>query len=107
MEAINLRQNLIHNINILPSDMLEELNKFLSFLKYRNLSNSDSFQEEFSDDNSLNDYMKTAQFQKDKKRLQSTYADVISGKATLLSEDEYNEKMNDFVADLKIKYADS
>ena len=102
METVNLRENLIDSINTLPSDILEELNKFLNFLKYKNLSNSDGLE-----DNTLSDYMKTPQFQKDREKLQSTYADVINGKATLLSENEYNEKMNSFVADLKIKYADN
>ncbi len=46
MQTVNLRQNLIHSIHTLPSDMLEELNEFLSFLKYKNLSKSDSSQEE-------------------------------------------------------------
>ena len=36
MEAINLRESLIDSINTLPSNMLEEVNKFLSFLKYEN-----------------------------------------------------------------------
>jgi len=52
-------------------------------------------------------YIKTAQFQEDKKRLHATYDSVIKGNATLLSEDEYTQRMDSFVADLKIKYADS
>jgi len=35
MEAIDLRQNLISTINRLPSDMLEELDKYISFLEYQ------------------------------------------------------------------------
>lgn len=46
MEAIDLRQNLITTINTLPSDMLEELNKFISFLEYKNTSNSKNLKEE-------------------------------------------------------------
>ncbi|CAA6807943.1 MAG: Unknown protein [uncultured Sulfurovum sp.] len=46
MEAVDLRKNLITTINTLPADMLEELNKFLSFLEYKNLSNSDGSKEE-------------------------------------------------------------
>jgi len=42
MNAINLRQNLINSINILPSDMLEEMYKFLSFLEYKNSYSSKS-----------------------------------------------------------------
>jgi len=107
MEALHLRETIIENINTLPSDMLEEINKFLNFLKYKNSSNSDNLQDEILEENELNNYMKTAQFQEDKKRLHATYDSVISGNATLLSEDEYSQRMNSFVADLKIKYADS
>jgi len=107
MEALNLRETIIENINTLPSDMLEEINKFLNFLKYKNSSNSDNLQDEIEEENELNNYMKTAQFQEDKKRLHATYDSVINGTATLLSEDEYTQRMDSFVADLKIKYADS
>ena len=53
MEAVNLRENLIHSINTLPSDMLEEMYKFLSFLEYKNLSKSDNFIEKSLDKNTL------------------------------------------------------
>ncbi len=53
METVNLRQNIIYSINSLPSDMLEELNEFLSFLKYKNLSKSDNSKEEILDKESL------------------------------------------------------
>ncbi|CAA6818088.1 MAG: Unknown protein [uncultured Sulfurovum sp.] len=46
MEAVDLRKDLIITINTLPADMLEELNKFLSFLEYKNLSNTDGSKEE-------------------------------------------------------------
>ncbi|CAA6809016.1 MAG: Unknown protein [uncultured Sulfurovum sp.] len=46
MEAVDLRKGLITTINTLPADMLEELNKFLSFLEYTNLSNTDGSKEE-------------------------------------------------------------
>ena len=46
MEAVDLRKDLITTINTLPADMLEELNKFLSFLEYKNLSNTDDSKEE-------------------------------------------------------------
>ena len=62
-------------MNTLPFDMLEELNKFLSFLKYNNSKGESSA-------NSLNDYMKTTQFQKDRERLHATYENVLNGKAT-------------------------
>ena len=101
MEAINLRESLIDSINTLPSNMLEELNKFLGFLKYENSK------EQNVKDSTLNSYMKTEQFQKDKISLQRTYEDVINNKATLFSEDEYSKKMDSFVADLKLKYADN
>ena len=45
MEATHLRQNLIDSIATLPSDMLEELYKFISFLEYKNLSDSDNKEE--------------------------------------------------------------
>jgi len=96
MEAITLRESLIDSINTLPSNMLEEVNKFLSFLKYEN-----------STESALNSYMKTEQFQKDRVSLHRTYEDLINNRATLFSEDEYSEKMESFVADLKLKYADN
>lgn len=40
MEAINIRENLIKSINTLPSDALEEMYKFLEFLKYKNNENN-------------------------------------------------------------------
>ena len=46
MEAVNLRQNIIYSINTLPSDMLEELNEFLSFLKYKSLSKEERLDKE-------------------------------------------------------------
>ena len=46
MEAIHLRQNLIDSIAKLPSDMLEELYKFISFLEYKKLSASDDNKDE-------------------------------------------------------------
>ena len=51
--------------------------------------------------------MKTEQFQKDRVSLHRTYEDVINNRATLFSEDEFSEKMESFVADLKLKYADN
>ena len=97
METVDLRKNLMQSIDTLPSDMLEELNKFVNFLKYKNLSEQDE----------LSDYLQTPQFQKDKKKIQSTYKDVINGEANLLTKEEYDEKMNEFVADLKLRYANS
>jgi hypothetical protein len=41
MEAIHLRQNLIESITTLPDDMLEEMSKFLNFLKYKKHSNNE------------------------------------------------------------------
>ena len=40
MEAVNIRENLIKSINTLPSDALEEMYKFLEFLKYKNNENN-------------------------------------------------------------------
>jgi len=45
MDAVDLRQNLINSINTLPSDMVEEIYKFLTFLEYKRLSNSDNEEE--------------------------------------------------------------
>jgi len=101
MEAITLRESLIESINTLPSNMLEEVNKFLSFLKYENSTEQNVI------DSALNSYMKTEQFQKDRASLHRSYEDVINNRATLFSEDEYSEKMESFVADLKLKYADN
>jgi hypothetical protein len=46
MEAMHLRQNLIKSITTLPTDMLEELNKFINFLEYKKLSASDDSKDE-------------------------------------------------------------
>jgi len=46
MEAIHLRQNLIESITALPTDMLEELYKFINFLEYKKLSASDDNKDE-------------------------------------------------------------
>jgi len=46
MEAINLREDLVYAINKLPSEMLEEMHKFLRFLEYKNSSFSDTSKEE-------------------------------------------------------------
>jgi hypothetical protein len=41
MEAVDLRENLINSINTLPSNMLEEMYKFLNFLEYKRFSSPD------------------------------------------------------------------
>ena len=46
MEAINLRQNLMDSISTLPTDMLEEMYKFLTFLEYKKVSNSEVLDKE-------------------------------------------------------------
>jgi len=46
MEAIDLRQNLISTINRLPSDMLEELDKYINFLEYKKVVDADKSKEE-------------------------------------------------------------
>ena len=46
MEAIHLRQNLIESITALPTEMLEELYKFINFLEYKKLSASDDSKNE-------------------------------------------------------------
>ncbi len=53
------------------------------------------------------EYLSFAQFQEDRKQLHARLEDIISGKATLLTEDVYREKMDGFISDLKQKYADS
>ena len=53
------------------------------------------------------EYLTSAQFQKDRKRLHARLEDINAGKATLLTEDVYREKMEGFISDLKQKYADS
>jgi hypothetical protein len=64
MEAIHLRQNLIESITALPDDMLEEMSKFLNFLKYKKHSNNenldkdtllDSFRDSIKDIKKLKD----------------------------------------------------
>ena len=42
MEAVDLRENLINSINTLPSNMLEEMYKFLNFLEYKRFSSPDN-----------------------------------------------------------------
>ena len=53
------------------------------------------------------EYLTSAQFQKDRKRLHARLEEINSGKATLLTEDVYRKKMDGFISDLKQKYADS
>lgn len=62
------------------------------------------------DDNSIDEleaYKKTPQFQKDRDKLHQSYQNIIDGKASLLSQDEFDDKMEIFVAELKTKYANS
>ncbi len=53
------------------------------------------------------EYLTSAQFQKDREQLHARLEEISSGKATLLTEDVYREKMNGFISDLKQRYADS
>ena len=52
MKSINLKEDIINSINTLPSDMLEEVYKFLDFLEYKNFSKSSNL----SKDNTLDDF---------------------------------------------------
>ena len=94
MEAVNLRQNLIHSINTLPSDMLEEMYKFLSFLEYKNLSKSDDSIEKSSDKNlEIDPY-----FYKRKKRLSKLREDIGSGKMPMY---DFDSSMDELIRELK------
>jgi len=53
------------------------------------------------------DYLTSEQFHKDKKMFHRRLQDIQQQRATLLTEEDYREKMADFVADLKKRYADS
>ena len=66
----------------------------------------------------INHYKDKVQLQKDKnleydpyfyerqKELQQDIDDIDSGKVEMLSQEQYDEEMNNFFADLKSKYAD-
>ena len=52
-------------------------------------------------------YMKTKQFQKDRIYFKECLDDIESEKSESLNEEEYEENMNNFVNNLKSKYADN
>ena len=52
------------------------------------------------------EYLNSEQFKKDKEMLNSRLEDIHNGKATLLTEEQYKDKMNKFTASLEQKYAD-
>ncbi len=52
------------------------------------------------------EYLNSAQFKKDKEMLNSRLEDIHNGKATLLTEEQYKDKMDKFTANLEQKYAD-
>ncbi len=53
------------------------------------------------------EYLFSAKFQQDRKLLHSRLEDIRTGRATLLTEDVYQEKMKEFTTELKQRYADS
>ena len=83
MEAVHLRQNLINSINTLPSDMLEEIYKFLNFLEYKKISNNDTLKQEVT----LNEFKESIQ---DIKKLKNGDNSVL-----------YSGSFNDMLEELK------
>jgi len=83
MEAVHLRQNLINSINTLPSDMLEEIYKFLNFLEYKKISNNDTLKQEVT----LNEFKESM---KDIKKLKNGDNSVL-----------YSGSLNDMIEELK------
>jgi len=83
MEAVHLRQNLINSINTLPSDMLEEIYKFLNFLEYKKISNNDTLKQEVT----LNEFKESM---KDIKKLKNGDNSVL-----------YNGSFSDMIEELK------
>ncbi len=52
------------------------------------------------------EYLNSEQFKKDKEMLNSRLEDIHNGKAILLTEEQYRDKMDKFTAHLEQKYAD-
>ena len=89
MEAVNLRQNLIHSINTLPSDMLEEMYKFLSFLEYKNHSKSNSLDKNLEID---------PYFYERKERLHKLKDDISRGKVPMY---DFDNSMDELIKELE------
>ncbi len=51
-------------------------------------------------------YLSSVKFQKDRKLLHNRLEDIRAGRAILLTEDRYQEKMREFTAELKQRYTD-
>ena len=52
-------------------------------------------------------YLRSTKFQQDKTMLNSRLEDIHNGKATLLTQEQYRNKMDTFMENLEQKYADS
>jgi len=57
--------------------------------------------------NDEKEYLKSEQFLKDKKKLEQTLQDIEDGKAILYTQEEFQNKMNYFINDLRNKYANN
>jgi len=57
--------------------------------------------------NEEKEYLKSEQFLKDKKKLEQTLQDIEDGKAILYTQEEFQNKMNYFMNDLRNKYANN
>jgi len=57
--------------------------------------------------NEEKEYLKSEQFLKDKKKLEQTLKDIEDGKAVLYTQEEFYDKMNYFMDDLRSKYANN
>jgi len=79
------------------------IQKVLEFIAINKISIDDKSIEE----SPLNKYKQTEQFQEDKNKLHQTYQNIIDGKASLLSQGEFDDKMESFIAELKVKYANN
>lgn len=63
--------------------------------------------DEKTKDNELHLYKQTPQFQKDKEEVLRCLEDYEKGEARLLTQKEYNVQMDNFLKELKTKYANS
>ena len=89
MEAVNLRQNLIHSINNLPANMLEEMSKFLSFLEYKHNSRPNSLDKNLEID---------PYFYERKERLHKLRDDISNGKVPMY---DFDNSMDELIKELE------
>ena len=82
----------------------EKVDEFLVILNNLKDDLIDTFTLTNSDEK---EYIKSEQFLKDKTKLEQTLQDIEDGKAILYTQEEFQNKMNYFINDLRNKYANN